>query len=360
MTRRAPRHPAADSADGGFSLIELVVAMVVLGAMSIAVIGVILNAQAQSVSNRSRIAAANLAAREIDIVREEFTRSMTAPATLAAAGTVVNPHPLPGQLPGSPLVIDGKPYTVTRSVAWNATGTGASACEGGSLVNHPTLRVTVDVTWPNMGSTLPVTSSTNMAPPKAAGVLGATSFVAVAVTSSDGLPYPGRSVRVFASGESRSGSTDAAGCAVVQVSPAAGPGTNYNAQVSDANHVDLTGNPSPMVNIGLVPRGTLNSNAKLAYDKASTLVLKFVDSTGAEVDATGEEVTVSAGEASGASGSRILPVTGSTMTLDSLWPTQYTAFLGSVPPAAGAATIALPPGTSQVLEVPLPDLGVTP
>lgn len=359
MSGHAPRLPHK-VADEGFSLIELVVAMVVLGAMSVAVIGVILHTQAQSVNNRSRIAAANLAAREIDIVREEFTRSLTAPATLAAAGTVVNPHPLPDQVVGAPLEIDGKQYTVTRSVAWNATGTGASACEGGSLVNHPTLRVTVDVTWPNMGSTRPVTSSTNMAPPKAAGVLGNTSFVAVAVTASDGLPYPGRTVRVFASGESRTSSTDSAGCAVVQVTPAAGTGTNYNAQVSGVNHVDIAGNPAPLVNVGLVARGTLNSNVKLSYDRASTLVLRFVDSTGAEVDATGEDVTVSAGDASGSSRLRVLPVTGSTMTLDSLWPTQYTAFLGTVPPADGAATITLAPGSSQVLEVPLPDMGVGP
>ncbi len=125
------------------SLVEVVVAMVVLAIMASAVLGIILKAQAAGVNNRARISAANLAAREIDILRDEFGRTSDAPATIAASGVVVNPHPLAGGTAGAPLTVDGTQYTVTRSVAWAITGSGDSACEGGSLVDYPTLAVTV-------------------------------------------------------------------------------------------------------------------------------------------------------------------------------------------------------------------------
>ena len=46
--------------------------------------------------------------------------------------------------------VDGTPYTVQRDVQWLPTGTGVSACDGGALVNSPSLQVFVTVTWPNM------------------------------------------------------------------------------------------------------------------------------------------------------------------------------------------------------------------
>lgn len=350
---RPPAQPAAD--DGGFSLVELVVAMVILGAMSLAIIGVVLQSQAQSVLNRNRVAAANLAAREIDIVRDEFSRSSTAPVTVANAGTVLNPHPLPTQASGQPLKVDGTSYTVRRDVAWAVVGNGDSACNGGNLVTYPTLRVTVTVTWPGMGHVDPVVSSTQLAPRKNDGVQGNASFVAVRVSDASGAPNVGRTVQVFSATETRAALTDASGCAVVQVNPGAS-GTTYEARVSDPGYVDVSGATAPTKTVGLLERGKLANGVIFTYDRAVTLQLRFVDATGAlvpDVALTGQDVTVVASEYAGASGARTQPATTATMTLTGLWPTQYGAYLGTTPPGAGYPSVTATAGSTVTLDVPV-------
>ncbi len=57
--------------------------------------------------DKNRVAAANLASRELEITRNEFNSSLTAPGALAAANFVLNPHPLPGQSAGADLKVDG-------------------------------------------------------------------------------------------------------------------------------------------------------------------------------------------------------------------------------------------------------------
>ncbi len=209
MARRSVR--AQD--ESGFTLIELVVAMVCLTAMAMAVIGVIVNSQSQSMTNRNRVAAANLAAREIDLVREQFGASDSGPIDVANEGLRVNPHPLTGGTAGQPLVVDGVPYTVTRAVEWNITGTGASACEGGSLVAYPSLGVTVSVTWPSMGSVQPVQNSAAFAPDKDTGVSTTDSFIASKVVDQDGKPLANIPVNAGSTAY-----TDSTGCAIIRVS----------------------------------------------------------------------------------------------------------------------------------------------
>ncbi|MBT0995205.1 type II secretion system GspH family protein [Cellulomonas sp. DKR-3] len=334
--------PRRASGDDGFSMIELTVAMLVLGILSMVVVGIVLQSQSMSESNRSRIAAANLAARELDIVREEFSRDSGAPVEVADEGTVTNPHPLAGQAAGQPLTVDGTAYTVRRTSAWNLTGHGDSACEGGSLVNYPTLRVAVRVTWDGMGTVAPVTTVAALAPRKDDKVLGTTGFVAVKVTTSRGLPNPGRTVVVFSTTESRVGITDASGCAVVQVNPGAS-GTMYSARLSDAGYVDVAGNPEPVQPVGLVERGKLNNNASFAYDAAMSLRLRFVDAAGdlvADSVVDGQPYTLVAAEYAGASGARLLVADDAIVRLDGLWPTQYGAFFGTTAPAGGYATVS--------------------
>src|SRR5690606_3142529 len=116
--RRSREHTTV-TRDSGMSLVELIVAVVVLAIVASAVLGIILQAQSATVNNRARVAAANLAARELDIVRELFTRTSTSPVEIANAGTQTNPNPLAGGTAGQPLQMDGTAYTVVRSVAWN-------------------------------------------------------------------------------------------------------------------------------------------------------------------------------------------------------------------------------------------------
>jgi len=343
------------TADAGTTLIEVVIAAVLLGILSTAVLGIILQTQAVEVGNRARVAAANLAAREIDLVREEFLRSDSAPLDLEAQGTVTNPHPLPGGTAGEPLVVDGTPYTVVRSVGWITTDQyGVSACEGGNLVAYPTLGVKVTVTWPGMGSIKPVTSSAVLAPEKGTGVATDESFVAVKVTGADAQPSVGRTVRVQAAGFTRTGTTDDSGCAVVRVSPATGAGTQYTVSLGDPGYVDISGSNTPSKTTGLVAQGTLNNSVRFSYDLAGSVRIVLTDPDGgtlSNADVAGSQVTLVAAEYSGASGSTVYTVSGVTTTITGLWPTQYSAYFGTTPPAEFPAA-ALEPGGTVTLEVP--------
>ena len=332
--------------DAGFSLVEVMVACLVLGILAAAVIGIILQAQSASVTNRSRIAASNLAARELDIVRDEFHRTPAAPMQIADQGTVVNPHPLDGEATGQPLVIDGTPYTVTRSVEWNIMGNGKSACDGGSLVIYPTLGVTVSVSWPHMGSVKPVTSTTALAPDKGSGISGTDSFIAVKVSDQSGAPSVGRTVLVQGGSQSKTGTTDAEGCAVVQVSPAVGTGTAYTAQVVDSGYVDISSTANPVKNVGTVSQGQLANNVTFQVAIAGTVRVHLVDSAGNPVTSPppGAQVTLDAKEYSGDSSAHAYPATGPLVTISGLWPTDYGAYYGTTPPTTGYAKQTLAPG----------------
>ena len=273
-----PRPPGARGADQGFSLIELVVAMVVLGTMAVAVIGVIMNSQSQGVTNRSRIAAANLAAREIDLVREEFARTDAGPVNLAAAGYVLNPHPLAGGTAGQPLIIDGRKYTVVRTAQWNISGTGASACEGGALVAYPTLGVTVSVTWPNMGNVQPVVSTASLAPDKETGIATTDSFIAAKVLDQEAKPLTGVPVTATG-GATTTGYTDASGCAVIRISPPLA-GASYTIAVADGSYVDLSGTSNPSKNSGVIMQSQIYAGASFTVARAGSVTVKLVRSDG--------------------------------------------------------------------------------
>ena len=353
MRRSARRSPRpwrrTRRGDSGVTLIEVVVATVVFGIMSSAILAIVMTSQAKSVDNRNRVAAANLAAREIELVREQFVATGSGPLDIAAAGLVTNPHPLTGGTAGQPLVLDGVPYTVVRSAAWNITGSGASACEGGSLVLYPSLVITTSVTWPQMGSTRPVVNTAVLAPEKGEGLPTTASFAAVTVKDAAGMPNVGRTVTVRSASESRSGVTDASGCAVIQLSPPAA-GAEYTATFPDIGYVDITGTTSPSRVIGEIERGQLASSVEISIDRASTLRLRV---TGAvtDGDVAGSAINLYQSEASG-SAIRPATLTGLETTIPNLWPTDYTAFFGATVPSEMPAPVTLEPGGTGTLEVP--------
>ncbi|VTR75585.1 type IV pilus modification PilV family protein [Cellulomonas hominis] len=348
------RRPA--DRDRGSSLLEVVIACVLLGILSTAVLTIVLQTQSAGENNRSRVAAANLAAREIDMVRAEFRRTDDMPLQMAAAGTQTNKRPLTGGTAGQPLVVDGTPYTVRTSMQWNVTGNATSACDGGTLVKYPTLGVTVTVTWPNMGGIKPVTTSASLAPEKGDGVVTTTdSFVAVRVKDSAGAPNPGRAVAVTGGSTTVTGTTDAQGCAVVEVTPAAG-GTSYSAKITESGYVDIAGTPTPSKAVGTLQAGKLNNSVVFQVDKAGTANLRLVDDTGAQLDAAsaaGAQITLVASESSGASNSRTVTATGPVTSVSGLWPTTYGAYIGTTPPAAGYTTQKLAPGGTITLDAVL-------
>ena len=341
--------------DRGASLIEVVIACVLLGILSTAVLTIVLQTQAAGVQNRNRVAASNLAAREIDLVRADFGRSDDRPMAIAAQGSVVNQNPLKStDVVGQPLVVDGVPYTVRRSSQWNVTGNGESACDGGALVNYPTLSVTVSVTWPNMGSVKPVVSTASLAPPKSAGIDTDDAFVAVRVRDSKGQPNPGRGIAVAGGGATKTGTTDAEGCAVIQVAPATSGGTTYAATVTDSGYVDISSGANPTKSVGVVKTGQLNNNVTFQVDRAVTVNLRLVDESGAplaDADAVGASMTLVTAETSAASNESPVTATGGVTAIGGLWPTSYGAYFGTTAPTSGFPMSLVAPGATVTVDV---------
>src|SRR5665647_2758566 len=77
-----------------------------------------------------------------------------------------------------------------------------------------TVTIRVEVTWPNMGFTPQVVNRAALAPERGQGLSSTASFIAVAVNDYKGVPSAGRTVTVSSASETRSGFTDASGCAV--------------------------------------------------------------------------------------------------------------------------------------------------
>ncbi|NLF05393.1 MAG: prepilin-type N-terminal cleavage/methylation domain-containing protein, partial [Actinomycetales bacterium] len=336
--------------ESGLTLVEVVVALVVLGVLAMATLGILLNSQRTSVDARARVGAANLAAREIDLVREKFLATDDGPVLVANEGVVVNGNPLIGGAAGEPLELDGTSYTIRRSSSWNIMGTGASACEGGSIVDHPALTVEVEVTWPGMGSTKPVRSSTILAPERGQGLPETASFVAIAVKDSKGQPHPGRTVVVSSPSESRSAVSDAAGCAVVAINPPTS-GAIYKARFTDSGYVDISGAVNPERSIGHMMPGELSNNVQVAIDRAAEVTIRVFGDGLTDEDADGSTVSLFKSEAAGNTSVTPYVLSGRQVTIGGLWPTNYGAFFGTDVPATIPNMVTLEPGGSAVIEV---------
>jgi len=141
----------ARSDEGGFTLVEVVVALVLFAVITVGAIGAVGTMTGMSADNRNREVAANLAQQAVDSARVEAREDIMG---MAAETT----YP----------VVDGTTYTVRRSVNWLTTASIDSQCSttlasgtGALLFRH----INVAVTWPNMRtSTAPVRSDTVFSP----------------------------------------------------------------------------------------------------------------------------------------------------------------------------------------------------
>lgn len=198
------------AADEGFGLVEAVVAAMLLALFSAGIGGLILSSLKVSKIDRQRVAATNLAAREMEITRNEFGRSDAAALAVVGAGLVLNPNSLDGS---GPSTVDGVAYTISRTASWQPAGTGVSACDGGGAVQYPSVSVVVTVVWDGMRGIKPVTVASVVTPNKTV-LNGTYAFVAAKVSSFAAVPLAGRTVRLTGPSGPLSEVTDASGCAV--------------------------------------------------------------------------------------------------------------------------------------------------
>lgn len=235
MIRDWARRRGFSHADNGFSVLETVVAMGAFLIIAASVLSGLVNTLNVTQDDRNRVRAASLAAREVEIARAAFNSPVIGPKQIQA-GQVVNENPLPGGTEGAPLLVDNVPFTVTRTAEWTQQGTAASPCDvaapnGSTPLAY--LRVTAKVTWPQMGNTQPIMSSTLLAPPLGTFAAG-TGHLRVTVSNEDGAKVEGQQVDVTGPGGALAQDTSDGGCAFFAALAA---GT-YTVTVSAPNGID--------------------------------------------------------------------------------------------------------------------------
>ena len=351
--------------DRGMSMVELMVALVVFAIASTAIVAGLISTMETTRSSKNRLQAASLAAREMEILRNEFNSSTTTAIALGSANQVTNPHQLTGGTAGGPLTIDGAPYTVVRNVEWLPAGTGQSACDGGASLTYPSLAVNVSVTWPRMGSVEPVVSNTVLTPPK--NTLSTTlAFVGVKVLDVKNAPVPDQSVKLVGTTGTFTDTTAADGCAVFALATANATTTyTYTASLNTAGYVDPIGVPNPSQSVP-VKRSTLVQKT-FSYDKAVSLGVNLTTDPGYSLPTANPRVSVY--------NTSILPLgvksvagAGASTTISGLWPyvDGYAAWAGSCkqsdPIVSGGQrdpVVPLEPGDSGTQDVRLAPVQVT-
>ena len=240
----------------GYSIVELLVAVTVFALVFAAVSIGIGRALELNRGNRNRSAAAYLAARQLEEVRARSFSSVALGSTTCAYTTSSCNLP--------------SPYTVTQNVVWASPGSTSTSCDvpatsGAGLAYK---RVTVTVTWPDMGGVAPVTSQTLLTPP-AGSYDPNDGHILVQAFDRDALPLAGQTVSLTGP-ESASQTTTADGCAFFAYLD---PGT-YTASLSTTGYVDRQGNRPATQAAGVT--ASQITKVQFDYDEAATLSVGLV------------------------------------------------------------------------------------
>jgi prepilin-type N-terminal cleavage/methylation domain-containing protein len=245
------------SAEAGFSLVEVMVALFIFALISTGTAYTVLSVMQLDRDSRARHVAANLAAAEIDLARDA--------ADLLTLVDVERPTQMVG----------GNAFHVVVTTAWvTATGTDdACGATGGTLL---TKRVNVEVRWDNQrAGSSPVRADTVITPNAHLNspdrgtilvrVLGASGAGVSGVTITAGPS----AVANGATG-SATATTDAQGCAFLsRLTPG-----NYDVKANAAGHIDSKSQAtSPVVTVVLV--AGYSAGASFSYDRASTFELNY-------------------------------------------------------------------------------------
>ena len=339
--------------DSGFTLIEVVVAMVVFTVLAAVTLGLLVNTTNVASGNIHRTAATNLVNSQL-----ELTRSLTA-QTIPDGRTV------------STQVVGGITYTITQNASYVGSNAAASVCSGtGDSLAYKL--VTVLVTWPTMGNIKPVRGDTLRAVGVGSDGLDSTKgTLAVSIVGSTGQPTPG--VVVSLNPGSINETTGDDGCVVFTgLVPA-----TYTASASSIGYVGTVNTQAAAitslgVTAGDVARGTL------LYDTQRSLNVLFDAPVGAIVPANlplriGDSYVPESTLPICAAGATSACTTAVPGTINNLFPESYAIKAGSCteatpsqasidlrPVAANGSTVTVPVGavTVKVVLAALPTVGI--
>ncbi|WP_431804008.1 carboxypeptidase regulatory-like domain-containing protein [Microbacterium sp. bgisy203] len=247
------RRFSARNEDAGFTLVEVVVAMIVFAVIATGFLYVLTSAMTMSRDTRARIVAANLASQQIDLIRSAKTvfdvKNETRTATL-----------------------NGDRFEIATSWSW-ATSTGATVtCEAGAASGSFSYKkVTVEVTWDNM-SGRPVYSDTAYTP--RAKINDPTKgTVLVGVIDAYGEGVSGATVTLDPSPGIDAVTTDSDGCAYLLKVPEG----EYDVIVNKSGFINQAQLTAPKAGVSVTAGGS--SRVSFAYDRAATFRLTFAGGT---------------------------------------------------------------------------------
>lgn len=266
---RLPEALRSDRTDEGFTLVEAVVSMVILGLLTTGIVTGANIVSRLTADNRSRQIAVNLAERQLDI-----DRGILDPFKISAFGVGSGD---PSVTPAVVETVSGRDYSISQATSLVGVDGADISCGSGKTIYYRRISVTVD--WAGrLASTAKVQSDTIIAPNGRIND-AATGSIAVQVTGAYGLGEAGVSVSIApysgtaATLQSQPAVTNVDGC-----SYAVGvyPGT-YKVTISRPGSVDTTQTQSPSALVPVLAGST--APATFAYDQASTIPVQYAGGT---------------------------------------------------------------------------------
>lgn len=259
--------------DEGFTLVEVIVAMVVFGLVSTGILTSANIVIRMTADNRSREVAANLAEQQLDT-----DRGILDPFQI---------HNIPAVAGGTPLTqqVAGRTYTITQSTSLVSVDGSDITCGSAKSIYYR--RITVQVDWAGrLPTTTPVESDTVIAPNGRIND-SSTGSIAVLVSGASGIGDAGVSVTISPLSstamalQSQPAVTDIDGCTYAL---GITPGT-YRVAISKASSVDPTQTITPTTGqpnqpSDLVVTAGATAPVTFNYDQTATYPLAYAPGSG--------------------------------------------------------------------------------
>ena len=335
LHRRARRR-----SDAGFTLIEVMAAIVVFALVALAGTSMILNSISISKDTRNRTQAASVAAQKLEVVRNASTQSCWVEPVAAGCALTLSDT---GNTTTTQAVA-GQTFTVVQALSWLAKAAPTGSCDaptqGGNSAVQPVLLVQESVTWPAMGGRKPVTAATEIAPP-VGQFTGNTGGISVKILDHAAAPVVDIPVTVTQGGSTTNLVSNADGCTFAAY---LAPGT-YAVTLAKSGYVDNQ-NLATSTQQVTVTSGAI-STATFYFDRAAQINVGYA--TGSLPAATNLPATV---YNSGLSGLGTVSFPPNITSLTPLYPyPAYGIWAGHCPEADPSAVDAsnnpLYPGASE-------------
>lgn len=332
--------------DGGFTLTEVLVAMVLFGILLASSFGALTATLGHVRNVQDRTLAANLAARVIE-------RLHAAPADQLPVGS----------LPDQVVSIANGTFTVRSRIALTAgSGSSGSSCNASGALSA--VAIHVEVSWAGMDVAKPVVSDT-LRQLTVTDLDLTHGSLDVVVQDSNGDGVAGQ--QVTATPGTWTATTDSTGCATFDGLPS---GSYTVALAARSGWADPSGDPAPAHSTSITG-GSLTQDAGFAFDRTGTLVASWSSPSSVPVlPGTGLTVQDSASSSvpqvfsSCSSGTQCAAATAAGVTVSGLWPSAqglraWAGTCADARPSTLAAAVPLPRGASAAVTVPLAEVTLT-